>query len=230
MLEITLAGRGPNTMSSSMLEELERTLDGAGDRPIAITGAGAAFSAGLDLDALARADPGQVARLLETMERAVRKLFLHPAPTCAIVNGHAVAGGCLLVQCCDLRVATDDPATRIGMTGVAIGLVYPPFVTSIFRHRVPAPHLETVLLGSERYDPAAAIELGLLDALAAPDALRSVALARLEARAKLPRTPYAATKRALRAHAFEASDRASKQFEQEILPSWTAALGSRVSE
>lgn len=224
MHEITLRGRGPNTMSLAMLEALERDLDAAGDAPILITGEGDAFSAGLDLDDLAKADADAVARLLARMDRVVRKLFLHPAPTLALVNGHAVAGGCLIVQCCDLRVATNDPRVRIGMTGVAIGLTYPPFVPAVFRARVAPPHVETTLLGAERHSPEQALRIGLLDEIASEGQLRERALASLERRAALPRSAYAATKRALREPALATSAAEHERFEREVVPAWTGAL------
>lgn len=224
MREITLRGRGPNTMSLSMLEALERDLDAANDEPILITGDGNAFSAGLDLDALAAATVDSTSELLLRLERIVQKLFLHPAPTLALVNGHAVAGGCLLVQCCDLRIGADVPTLRIGMTGVAIGLVYPPFVTAVFRQRVPVPHVETVLLGAERYAPQAAMALGLLDAVAPAHTLREIARTKLEARAKLPALSYAETKRALREPALASCHAERERFERDVLPSWTRTL------
>jgi enoyl-CoA hydratase len=224
MHEIVLRGRGPNTMSLALLEQLDRELDAATDAPLLITGHGDAFSAGLDLDELAKADAPYVARLLETMGRVVKKLFLHPAPTIALVNGHAIAGGCLVVQCCDVRIAVDDPAVRIGMTGVAIGLTYPPFVLAVFRHRVPLAHVETALLGADRHSPADALRLGLVDELAPRASLRDLAIARLGARTKLPARSYAATKRALREPAFAQTDAEHRVFDEEVVPAWTAAL------
>lgn len=224
MHEITLRGRGPNTMSLAMLDELDRAIDAAAGEPLLVTGEGDAFSAGLDLDALAQAGPEDVARLLRTMGSVVRKLYLHPAPTVALVNGHAVAGGCLVVQCCDVRVCTDDPRVRIGMTGVAIGLTYPPFVLAVFGQRVPPPHVETALLGADRHAPQHALRLGLVDELASAGHLREVALERLEARARLPRAAYAATKLALREPALASIEGDHERFEREIVPAWTGAL------
>lgn len=227
MLEIILRGRGPNTMSLAMLEELDRQIEAAGDQPLLVTGAGDAFSAGLDLDDLAKADAAYVVALLQTMDRAVKRLFLHPAPTVALVNGHAVAGGCLLVQCCDVRVGVDQPDVRIGMTGVAIGLTYPPFVPAIFGRRAPASSVETVLLGAQRFGPERALALGLLDELAPKDRAREVAESHLAQRAKLPRHSYAATKRALREPALTQSAGDQDRFEREVLPAWTGALVRR---
>jgi enoyl-CoA hydratase/carnithine racemase len=132
-----------------------------------------------------------------------------------------VAGGCLLVQACDIRIAQRSPKTRIGMTGVALGLVYPPFVLEVFRHRLAPAQVEAVLLSAERFGLDDALRLGLLDEIA--DDARSRALALLEARSKLPRASYAATKRALRTLPPD-PESARKEFAETVLPSWTGAL------
>lgn len=228
MHTIVLEGRGPNTMSVAMLDEVVRKLDDAGNDPVLLTGAGDAFSSGLDLEALARADVSQVGELLDAMERATRRLFLHPAPIVAAVNGHAIAGGCLVVQCCDVRITVDDPKVRFGMTGVALGLVYPPFVPAVFRARVPVPHVETVLMGAARFDTREALRLGLVDEVVARDHLSSRAQEVLADRARLPRDAYASIKRALREPVYAGVAEAHARFRDETVPSWTHAIfGSR---
>ena len=225
MRVITLAGRGPNTMSVAMLEDVERALDASHDAPVILTGAGSAFSAGLDLDALATLDAGGVRALLMAMERVTHRLFLHPAPTVALVNGHAIAGGCLVAQCCDVRIAPRDPKLRIGMTGVAIGLTYPPFVFDVLGVRLTAPAVEKVLLSAARFDVEQALTLGLLDEIS--DEPRARAEAVLEERAALPAQSYASTKLALRKPRIDASEEARARFLDEVIPRWTAALVRR---
>ncbi len=224
MHTIVLDGRGPNTMSVAMLDRVVAQLDAAGDEPVLLTGAGSAFSSGLDLDALARADAVQVGALLDAIERAARRLFLHPAPVVAAINGHAIAGGCLVAQCADVRLVTDDPRCRLGMTGVVLGLVYPPFVPAIFRARVPVPHVETVLMGADRVAPIEALRLGLVDEIVPADRLTERASEVLGARAKLPRAAYAAIKRALREPAYAGVAEAHERFRDEAVPSWTHAI------
>ncbi len=195
MREVRLSGRGPNTMTIESLRAFIDELAQAGDEPLLLYGQGSAFSAGLDLDALG----GDLVELLEAMENAVRALFLHPAPTVACINGHAVAGGCLLAIACDHRVVSSDPELRMGMTAVALGLVYPPIVLEVLRHRLPSHTVERVLLGAKRFGPAEALSLGVVDEIA--DDVFAVARERLQELAAHPRAPYAYTKRALRQHA-----------------------------
>lgn len=195
MREIVLRGRGPNTLTLESLRRFQGELDEAADEPVLIRGEGSAFSAGLDLDALG----GDLVDLLEAMEEVACALFLHPAPTVACVNGHAIAGGCLLALACDHRVVADDEHLRMGMTALALGIVYPPLVLEVLRYRLPPSSLERVLLGADRFDPREALALGLVDELAA-DPL-AVGRERLKKLADYPRAAYAHTKRALRTSA-----------------------------
>jgi len=193
MHEVTLSGRGPNTMTLESLRAFGEELRAHPDEPILIYGEGKAFSAGLDLKALAVGDPRAVT---DEIERLITALFHHPAPTVAAVNGHAVAGGCLVAQACDYRIGTDHPGIKIGMTGVAVGIAYPPVVLRILRHRLPRHTIERVLLEAERHTPRGAVALGLLDEVA-PDAIEA-GREKLIAMAAHPRGAYAAAKRALR--------------------------------
>lgn len=207
-----------NATSTATLEALARDLAAAGNAPILLTGAGNVFSAGLDLDEVASLDEAGARRLLEALEGIVEKLFLHPAPTVALVNGHAIAGGCVLALCCDHRVALADPRARIGLNEVAAGLAFPPKTLAMIRARLGTERAEPVILGARLHDPAGALAAGLVDEVA--DDARSVALARLEALSRHPREAYARAKRALRGRALEISEAERRELEQEIMPRW----------
>ena len=192
--EIRMGHPSRNALNTALLEWLDGELDRAGDRPLVLTGEGA-FCAGVDLRFVTGLDPAGVLEFLEHLDRVVERLYLHPAPTFAWVDGHAIAGGCVLVQCCDLRLGLDDPKLRIGLNEVAIGACYPPTVLAIVRQRIPVHSIETVLLGAALHPPARARDLGLLDDLAPAEA---TARERFAAWCDHPRPAYAATKASLR--------------------------------
>jgi enoyl-CoA hydratase/carnithine racemase len=157
-------------------------------------------------------------------------LYLYPGPTVAAVNGHAVAGGCVLALCCDHRVATTSPATRIGINEVAIGLRFPPRVLAIVRSRVPRRHRERVLLGGSLLSPADALSMGLVDEIG--DDPMALARQRLRALGANPSQAYAQTKRDLRGTTPQslASDAALDQWLRESIPTWTSSeLKARVA-
>jgi enoyl-CoA hydratase/carnithine racemase len=220
-------------MSGALMEGLLASLRGAGDQPILLRGDGDAFSAGLDLKEVVTLDAPAMARFLGTLEALIEALFLHPGPTVACVNGHAIAGGCVLALCCDHRVVATSERLRIGLTEVAVGASFPPRALAVCTARVPTRHLEEVVLGAGLHSPAAAQRLGLMDEVAADAA--AVARTQLERLAALPRAAYTDAKTALRGPLMAAAGAEQARFET-VVATWSspevkerlrAALGPR---
>jgi enoyl-CoA hydratase/carnithine racemase len=218
MVELVMSGPGKNALGMDLMEWMLQRLDGARGAPILLSGAGDVFSAGLTLQEVARLDRAGMERFLDTLERLVERLYLHDAPVVACVNGHAIAGGCVLTLCADHRVVVDRGDVRIGLNEVALGLRYPPKLFTVVRRRVAPRALERVVLEAALHPPRTALELGLVDELAADVA--SVARARLAALAAHPRETYAATKRALRGTALPLSAEEERRFRDELVPAW----------
>lgn len=209
-----------NAISTSVIGALARGLREARAEPLLLTGAGDVFSAGLDLGEVASFDAPRARQMLSALEDLVQALFDHPAPTVALVNGHAIAGGCILALCCDVRVAPPNPAARIGLNEVALGVEFPPRVMALVRHRLAPAAAERVVLGSQLLDPVAAQAAGLLDEVTADAA--AVAKARLGALERLPRAAYAAAKAALHRDALAVPEQERRRFEAESLPRWAS--------
>jgi len=222
MFEIRMAHPAKNALSSELLAWLDTQLDEAGERPILLTGTGDAFSAGLNLKELASLDePEAMFDFVWRLDALCGRLYLHPAPVVAAVNGHAIAGGCVLAQCADHRVGTTDARARMGLNEIALGVCFPPKIMGLLRQRLPSGQLERLLLGAALFDTHDALALGMLDELAADVEL--VARERLAALAAHPAPAYASTKRTLRAAAAELSERDEAAFRAHELDSWTSA-------
>jgi enoyl-CoA hydratase/carnithine racemase len=220
MIEIRMDAPRRNAISTDMMRFLLRRLDEAESRPLLLTGTGESFSSGLDLKEVASLDIGAMETFFRLLDLAVERLYTHPAPTVALVNGHAIAGGCVLALACDHRVAVDEPRFRIGLNEVALGLRYPPRILAMIRHRVPPQHLERVVLGAALCSPVEALALGLLDEVSSDP--RPAAEARLAALAALPPSAYAATKRDLRGSVMAPVAKDEERFVSEVLPTWVA--------
>ena len=196
MVEITMKGLGKNALGTEMMVSLLEQLRVANGAPVLLTGAGDAFSAGLNLKEVAGLDEPAMVAFLARLERLMSALYLYPGPTVAWVNGHAIAGGCVLTLCCDRRFVQDGPKLKLGLNEVALGLRFPPRTLSIVRRRVPLEHHEEVLLGAGLYDPEGAVRVGLVDVVTKDAA--AAARAELARLAALPRAAYAHTKGDLR--------------------------------
>lgn len=220
MYEIRMAHPAKNALGTDLIVWLEGQLDQAGDAPIFLTGTDGAFCAGLNLKEVAESDVPAMERMLLRLDALALRILEHPAPTVAYVNGHAIAGGCVLVQCCDYRVAVDNPKVRIGLNEVALGACYPPAILNVVRHRLARRVQAEILLGAGLYAPADAMRLGLID-VARPDA-EEAAYAWIERVARHPRRTYAHTKAILNAGAAKATPEQARRFREEELPIWTS--------
>jgi enoyl-CoA hydratase/carnithine racemase len=221
MVEITHSGPGKNALGTETITRLRDQLRAANGAPVLLTGAGDAFSAGLDLKEVASLDGPAMERFLLILEDLLTELYLYPGPVVACVNGHAIAGGCMLALCCDHRVMTPNPRARIGLNEVALGLRFPPRTLAIAKARVPAQHWTDVLLAGPLVDPATAVRFGLVDELA--DDPLAIARTRLESLAALPSDAYAVLKRELRGtpESLCTAER-QREFVHSVMPAWVS--------
>lgn len=196
MTELVLSAPGLNALSGALMQQVVDTLDAGKGEPILLTGEGRAFSAGLNLKEVVSLDGPGLTHFLGLLAEACSKIYHYPGPIVAAINGHAIAGGCLLALFCDQRILSNHPKVRMGLNEVVLGVGFPPNLMSMLRARIPARHIDTVLLGGQLHDPEACLRLGLVDRLS-DDALTEgrAVLAHL---ASHPRAGYVSMKANLR--------------------------------
>jgi enoyl-CoA hydratase len=189
----------------------------ASDRALVITGTGSSFSAGVDLRRILDGGRPYTEDLLTALSRTFRVVFDHPRPTVAAVNGHAIAGGCVLALACDLRLMSGG---RIGLTELAVGVPFPTAALEIVRHALGS-RAGQVLLGAQTEDRERALALGMVDELTEPGELlpRAVALA-TELASRSPKS-YRLAKVALHRPA-NAAIEATAGGDEAVLSGWTS--------
>lgn len=170
------------------------------DEPLVLTGRGRIFSAGVDLKWVLGADAGDVHAFLGEMATLFTELFAYPHPVVAAVNGHALAGGCIVAMASDHRVGAKGDWT-IGVPELPVGVPFPPIALEIVRFAHPGPSLQQLVLFGQAVSGAEAVAKGLVEELA--DDCEAAAVARAEELAAIPRDSFRKTKLALRGPALE---------------------------
>ncbi len=102
-------------------------------KAVVLTGQGKIFSAGVDLIRLSEGGADYVRKFLPALHKLYDAVFNHPKPVVAAINGHAIAGGCVLACCADRRIMANDGG-RIGVTELLVGVPFPALAFEIMRH------------------------------------------------------------------------------------------------
>lgn len=189
-----------NAISSKMIADLLTVLDEAERSParvVILTGAGSAFCAGMDLEALrnlATQTQEQHAADAERMGKMFYRVYSFPKPLIAAVNGPAIAGGTGLATLADFTLAV--PEAKFGYTEVRVGFL--PAVVSVFLMRqVGEKVARELLLTGKLVDAAEAHRLGLVTEIIAADELMNAARELARSLAALSPTSLTMTKRFL---------------------------------
>jgi enoyl-CoA hydratase/carnithine racemase len=221
MYEIRMQHPAKNALGNDLMGWLEFELERAGKESLLLTGTADSFSAGLNLKEVASFDERGMESFLRRMDALAARLYQHPAPTVACVNGHAIAGGCVLMMCCDWRVARRDPKIKIGVNEVAIGACFPPAIFGIVKSRL-APHVrERLMLGAGLCNVDEALQFGLIDEIA--DDAEDKARMRVEILSSFPRATYTLTKQVLHAGVTDVSAAALERFKKKEVPLWASS-------
>lgn len=174
-------------------------------RAVVVTGSGRAFSAGADLRRVIDEGEPYIRRFVPALDELFRSAFELGKPVVAAVNGHAIAGGCVLAACADVTVMA---AGRIGVPELAVGVPFPRVALEVLRHAVGDAATRTLVLGRQTYPMDEARTLGLVDEVRPADGLLAAAVDRARALADaIPADTFAATKAQLRRDAVERMDR-----------------------
>jgi methylglutaconyl-CoA hydratase len=164
-----------NALTHELLAQLRDALDdigvNTGIRAVVVTGAGAAFCAGMDLKEAAEVDAtpdGEHAMVAVLKEFADLLHCLHtlPKPSIAAVNGDALAGGAGLMSACDMAVAAET--VRIGYPEVRRGLVAAVVMHDLVR-QVGDRRARQLLLTGDMISGQLAFDWGLVNAVTSAD-------------------------------------------------------------
>jgi enoyl-CoA hydratase len=184
-------------------------------KAVVLTGQGKAFSAGVDLIRLSDSGGDYIRKFLPALHKLYETVFFHPKPVVAAINGHAIAGGCVLAACADRRIMA-RASGRIGVTELQVGLPFPALAFEIVRATAPACYLAEVTYSGATYDTDAALTRGWIDEIAEPGELLEDAVAVAQELAALSPAAFSQTKAQIRqpvaehyARSGQASDKAA---------------------
>ena len=164
-------------------------------KAVIVTGTASAFSAGVDLFRVVNDGPEYGRRFLPVLDGFLRAALTLPKPMIAAINGHAIAGGCILAACCDHRIMVDG-AGRIGIPELGVGVPFPALPLQVMAARISDAALRDLVFTARTVQVDEAKSLGLIDDKCPAGMLMDRALEAAQRLAAIPAGAFALTKEA----------------------------------
>ena len=176
-----------NALNSQVLADLAELLDTVEAdkeiRVLVITGAGEkAFVAGADIGEMSTLTKAEGEAFGKKGNDVFRRLETLPIPTIAAVNGFALGGGCELAMSCDIILAAGPNAegkggAKFGQPEVGLGITPGFSGTQRLPRRVGIAKAKELIFSGKMIDAQQAKEIGLVNAVYAPEELIPGAIA-----------------------------------------------------
>jgi enoyl-CoA hydratase/carnithine racemase len=166
-------------------------------RALVLTGHGKFFSFGLDVPEMYPAPREKFSDFLFAFTALYKALYVFPKPVVAALNGHTIAGGCMLAIACDARLMAEGKG-KISLNEVTFGASVFAGSVEMLRSCVGGRAAERILLSGAMFDPAEALALGIVDRVVTPERLLPLAVEQARAMGERSGDAFAGIKRLLR--------------------------------
>ncbi|HEY1583309.1 MAG TPA: enoyl-CoA hydratase-related protein, partial [Chthoniobacterales bacterium] len=186
---------GANIFDATTMRDLSEHLDfiekeTALKGVIVISAKKSIFIAGADLQTLLRqAQTGEMRAFIAEGQRVFNRLAALQVPTVAAIHGACAGGGYEITLACDYRIASDAPATRIGLPETTLGLVPAWGGATRLPRLIGLAKAGEVILKGKLYPAGEAFQLGLVDQVVPQEKLLEAARAKLQSGKRAEVTP-----------------------------------------
>lgn len=192
--------------------------DTAPVKAVIVTGTGSSFSAGVDLFRVVTDGPEYGRRFLPVLDGFLRAALTLPKPMVAAINGHAIAGGCILAACCDHRIMVEGNG-RIGIPELAVGVPFPALPLQVLGARLTNAALRDLVFTARTVQVDEAKTIGLIDEKCPSGMLIDRALETAERLALIPAGAFALTKKAFYAPILERANSLA-DYNRQVVDAW----------
>lgn len=220
---VTLSRGKVNALNEPMVEELTKSFEDLETdnevRSIIFTGSGKFFSFGFDVPEFLNYSKSDFIRYLEKFTNFYTYLFLFPKPIVAALNGHTIAGGCMLATACDFRLMVTGKA-KISLNEITFGSAVLAGSVEMLKYCVGSRNAQSILYSGAMYSAEEAFQLGLVDQVSSEDALTEDARKVAQEFAQKDSSAFRCTKHLLRKPAAEEMIKREKDAILEFVDIW----------
>lgn len=171
---VTISRGKVNAINVVMVEQIQEALSGieANERvrAVILTGRGKFFTFGFDIPEFMTFSREEFSRYLFKFTDLYAHIFIFPKPVIAALNGHTIAGGCMIASACDYRLMVKGKA-KISLNEITFGSSVFAGNTAILKYCVGTVNAQDILYSGKMYTADEALELGLVNMVTSEDDL-----------------------------------------------------------
>ncbi len=171
---VTMSRGKVNALNESMVDQIAECFQALESdqaaKSVVLTGQGKFFSFGFDIPEFLSYSRDSFARYLAKFTNLYTYIFLFPKPVIAALNGHAVAGGCMLATACDYRIMVTGKA-KISLNEIGFGSSVFAGSVEMLKSCVGQRNAQSILCSGAMYSAEGAGRLGLVDQISSNENL-----------------------------------------------------------
>ncbi len=221
--ELRLSRGKVNAINEELVDQLRSEFEGLkcdeSVRVVTLTGTGAFFSFGFDIPWFYDFKREDFTRYLTKFTELISYVFVYPKPVIAAVNGHAIAGGCMLASACDHRVMVTGKA-KISLNEITFGATVFQGATEQMRYWIGSAMTQEMLFSGAMYSAEQAQRFGLVQQAVNPDELGATVKQTVERFARLEQPAFGSLKKLLREPVVESAARREANAIKEFVDIW----------
>jgi enoyl-CoA hydratase/carnithine racemase len=188
-------------------------------KAVILTGRGSFFSFGFDIPGFMDYPKEAFHRFIISFSELVRRIFVFPKPVIAALNGHTVAGGCVLAIACDRRVMVTGKA-KIALNELTLGASVFTSIAEILKYTVGPRKAQLLLYTGKMNSAEEALSLGLVDKVVSVDDLNDAAISSAHELSGWDVFAFGSVKRLLRKEALERIENHEKGSVSDFVDIW----------
>jgi Delta3-Delta2-enoyl-CoA isomerase len=212
-----------NALNKAMVEELrecfQKVADDSNVKAVILTGEGNFFSFGLDVPEFLSYSKDSFIKFLVKFTELYGYIFTIPKPIVAALNGHTIAGGCMIAIACDYRLMVSGKA-RISLNELTFGSTVFAGSVEMLKFLVGGRNAELALYTGAMYSAEEAKELGLIQEAVSKENIRDSAQKIAKDFAKKDSLAFESVKMLLRKQAREEMERRERNSIIEFADIW----------
>lgn len=170
---VTMDSPPVNAFTDDLHRDFVEVLDALAGRQVraaVITGTGASFQAGGDMNRFLEIETVEDARVfVEMVQGFMDRIAALPFPTIAALNGYALGGGLEIALACDIRIASRT--ATLGLPEVRYGILAGAGGTQRLSRLVGAGRAKLLMYTGRRIGAEEALSIGLVEAVVEPEQL-----------------------------------------------------------